>query len=769
MELLHSCRDQALQYYGDLLLAAEKTLGDKLYQQSDASTNNDDQRRYYDAMQQLQRQSSVMHRVFHRELVNHYQHFIDGTDIEHGPEERFDADNLSLVKRDVLEDELAISVIVSRSNSRNSEPLWKLNRRLAALRGGQKVSDETNPFGPARICNAMQIAVAELSLDNRTRIFIYKHLGKIFVLSFSKILAVLNGSLSEHGILPNLRFTAAKPVPQATPQAGGTVDSVDSGASITQQRTLFNAILNLQAQQGANRSETATGVNYSGVAIDGQGQESFSPIDYALALSAMQQSKVFLAAAKLNKTLQIGTVESKLFAQLAHQGNPNSRHKMTTSDANTIDLVGMIFRYMLDEPKLNNSVKSILSHLHTPFLKLALMDPLFLENYQHSARRLLNMMADLGGRWVKSDSDRQVLPKIKMTVETILREFIDDDTMFDPLLEEFTTFKESLEKRSKIVERRNSESQQGQERLAVAKLRAATEFSERLNKSAVTSAIAAPLQKTCEDFLSYNLLRHGERAPSWQSALDVVDRIVESVGEKTTISTDRDAQQRQSELENSLSRALSTMGYDNQAAEDLLRSLRAARDLSHALTQKQSPEQRTPATDYAKPATAATEPASETEIANRATATTAPEPSTAPAQTEPLDPVASAASTAPSKLAISSAATTNSATVVIDHSNTELANPELTKMMQRLTEIAFGTWFEFSEDGIVYPLKLAWYSGVTSRYMFVDAGGVQQRIKTQLEVAKGLTAGHIVIAEPNKKPFMERALATILKSMRRQP
>ena len=85
--------------------------------------------------------------------------------------------------------------------------------------------------------------------------------------------------------------------------------------------------------------------------------------------------------------------------------------RKTTLD--TVDLVGLIFRYMLDDVNLHDAVKSLLSHLHTPYLKLALMDQSFLNNYEHSARILLNQLAEVGSRWVKEENDRSVLPTIK--------------------------------------------------------------------------------------------------------------------------------------------------------------------------------------------------------------------------------------------------------------------------------------------------------------------------------------------------------------------
>ena len=68
MELLSNCRDQAHKFYGDLLLAAEKTINDVLFEQAERCTNNKEQQRYFEAMQQLKERSGAMHTAFRHEL-----------------------------------------------------------------------------------------------------------------------------------------------------------------------------------------------------------------------------------------------------------------------------------------------------------------------------------------------------------------------------------------------------------------------------------------------------------------------------------------------------------------------------------------------------------------------------------------------------------------------------------------------------------------------------------------------------------------------------
>jgi hypothetical protein len=734
MELLDSCRGYAHKFYRDLMVATEKTLDDALFELAKNSKSNEEQQRFYEAIQVLKNRGGAMQATFQQAMVDGFQDFVSGKDDEHSVDEQIDITTLSLVQRDELEDELAISVIVSKSNSRNSESLWKLNKRLAVLRGGKNVSDENNPFGPAKVCEALQKAIHQLEMDGKTRITLYKHFGKMYVVSFNKVLQGLNDLMTDKGILPNLRFSAANSDGAALP-GGAAAPIEDDGidrerlaqeqqTSIAHQQHLYDSIRDMQSTQGP-RSHTIGGVSFGDIATDSTGgADAFSAVDYALVLSAIQQSKDLLSSVAVGQPLRTEVVEEQLFGQLSQVADKNSHHKMTRDDANTVDLVGMIFRYMLDDENLHDVVKSLLSNLHTPYLKLALTDNTFLDNYQHSARILINSMAEVGGRWIRDKEDRTVLPKIKTIVETVLKGFVDDASIFDRLLEDFTRFKDNLEKRSRMVEQRNTESQQGMERLEVSKHQAADELEQRMEKRGVSDKVREILRKPWSDFLAFNLLRHGVDSLTWQSALKVVDGVIWSM--KAPESEDKDKLRRhQEDIEKSVRGGLETIGYDGEATQSLLNSLKEAHDLVYhrkLLDQVNRLGLKEGATKSKLAAQPKPKPVPESKPSKQAKAVKKRE----------VPPTA-----------------------------------EERKAIVSLESVNFGTWFEFQRpEDTADKLKLAWFSKVSSRYMFVDHAGVKQAVETRIELARGMAAGLIKIIELEKKSFMERALEAVFSSFK---
>ncbi|WP_019529524.1 DUF1631 family protein [Dasania marina] len=751
MELLNNCREYAHGYYSNLLLAAEKKLIDSLFEHSDAAKNNDEQRFYYEAMQACRNNSGGMHAAFQQRLSDCYQRFRDGVVASQTPKEI--VNELSLVNPQKLEDDLAISVIVSKSNSRYSESLWKLNKRLSVLRSGTPVYDEDNPFAPTMVGEALQAAVNALGLESKARLFVYKQLGKLFILGFEKPLKQLNEQLVAQSILPNLKFLAHQqadggaPTPPVLPEPD---HAHESPASIENQRKMLATIQALQTQLGP-RTHTAGGVSLGGIATDGDGSAAaFGQMDYALALSAVQQSTDILQAVSQNRPMPAEQVEKKVVEQLLKQGDDKSRHKMTGADANTVDLVGMIFRYILDDENLSDAVKSLLSHLHTPYLKLALMDKTFIDNYEHSARVLINSLADVGGRWVKDEDDKTVLPKIRLVVETVLKGFIDDYSIFDRLLEDFQRFRESLEKRSKMVEKRNTESQQGMERLELSRHRAEEEVLVRFDNGEIHPQAAAILQKPWTDFLAFNLLRHGDEGSTWQSALKVVDAVVWSIQQKQAVDNKEDFHRRQQEFETSIKEGLLAMGYDPGASKGLLISLREAQELAyHQLVLTDDKSVVSPIVQDHKPTAKA-------------------QPTSPDAKPEPV--VTPAAESVPPQTAIQRQQvqmTHKAKRIPLAEQEKSTLSAAEQRQLDALKDIAFGTWFDFvREDGGRDRMKLAWYSRVTSNYMFVNTAGIKQAVMTCVELVKGMQAGTIELVVLEKRSFMERAFGAVLNKLK---
>jgi len=798
MDLRDNFRKSTLAYFSVFARKLFQSFDQALFEVAEKAKTNAEQSRYYESMREVRAKADV--------LTDRYQQFLEKGIADFlakntATRQAFGEPSLELklVENDALEDELAISVIVNRANTRYAETLWKLNRRLALLRGGRAIEDDDNPCGPAHLTHALRYAGDVLEIDRKSRIIMYKLFDKVVIPRAGEFYEKLNKHFVENNILPNLQFSVVKqndtglPEPKAAasqaapkpaeqtrqpstqaphgspPQiapsqtaqsltadpaaaqqslkefsqsaplplsnaSGAFVPTVDLPIGFVlinpeqekRQQELIVAIKSLQdGRHGlVARKATAGGAMWGDIVTTGKvgSKDTFAHSDFADALNALQ-GQLHFPKEGMKAAKSIEFVESQLLKELGKMKPVRARHSVTEEDADVIDLVGMLFKYILDDAKLPDIVKSLLSHLHTPLLKVALLDKAFFSQSDHPARRLLNLMAEIGGRWVtEEEPDRVVFPRLRNMVARILKDFTDDIGIFVEMLGDLIEFARDLDKRSELAERRNREAEKGLEKLAKAKQRAQREINERTKGKNIPKQARELLEQPWTDFLAFNLLRHGDQGMTWDAALKVVDGVLWSVQPQAALAPDK-TRAMHGRLEESIRQGLATIGYDQQASQALLKDLAAAQAVA------------VDAADQALQAERAGEPV------------------VAEAQAPAFDPVQ-----------LSSAIARQQAKEALTGDEAELA--ELTR---KLKALEFGTLFEFALPGVKRPqvLKLAWFSLVSDHYMFVNQAGVKTAVKSRLELAHGIRDGSVRMVEGRGKSLMERAFETILNRFRR--
>lgn len=399
----------------------------------------------------------------------------------------------------------------------------------------------------------------------------------------------------------------------------------------------------------------------------------------------------------------VAEIGRKMMEQIASE---NENGAVEAGDMQTIDLVGMLFDYMLSDDHLPDSVKALLSYLHTPFLKIAFIDKGFFEQPEHPARVLLNSLAEAGVRWVSNDGSDQydIFSKIKTTVFRLLQEFKNDVRIFAELLIEFNAYTHNVARRQELMERRALEKAQGEEKLREAKIQVNNEVRGRTDNRDMPSAILLLLLQPWSDYLSFVLLRYGDKSESWKRALQVIDDLLWTLEPKTTQPDKVKQMELQDSLLASLERGFETIGYEQGKGRKLLDAVISLQRMA-LLSRKAEPA---PAPMRSKLETLAAEKAGHSVVH--------------------LQPV----------------------------------SPEEAKIVDSLKMVEFGTWFEF--DG-GKRLKVAWYNKKTQHYMLVDQQGRKVSLAAGLQLARDMLAGRARIIAGSTKPFFERALENIYHTL----
>jgi len=684
-------------------------------------------------------------------------------------EERFSGDILSLVEHSDLEETIAITSITHRADNFFAEHLWAVQQRLALLNDGEKIDERANPVSPVQFCESLRKLLSNLDIDVKTKIIGYKLFDQDVIGILDGLYGELNDYLIRQNLLPNLRFVPAnndkakenraeeamQDDPFERNDAPAEVDEQQlaeeehqhqrrasdkllSGAlnpnDIQYQNSLLNAIRLLQthvthqlpvahaagitappvlAAQAATSS-----VIYSGGAVPAvptavhANMQVYTQNQLVGVLERMQTQAYSVTQQALAshdsgpipiQPQTVAEVGRKMMEQIASE---NEDGAVEAGDMQTIDLVGMLFEYMLSDDHLPDSVKALLSYLHTPFLKIAFIDKGFFEQPEHPARVLLNSLAEAGVRWVSNDGSDQydIFTKIKTTVFRLLQEFKNDVRIFAELLIEFNAYTHNVARRQDLMERRALEKAQGEEKLREAKILVNNEVRGRTDNRDMPSAILLLLLQPWSDYLSFVLLRYGDKSDSWKRALQVVDDLLWTLEPKTKQSDKNKQLELQDTLLAALERGFETIGYEQGKGRKLLDAVISLQRM--ALLSRKA------------------------------------EPAPAPMRTKLESLAAEKAGHAVAQL--------------------QPVLPEEARIVDSLKMVEFGTWFEF--DG-GKRLKVAWYNKKTQHYMLVDQQGRKVSLAAGLQLARDMLAGRARIIAGSTKPFFERALENIYHTL----
>jgi hypothetical protein len=150
------------------------------------------------------------------------------------------------------------------------------------------------------------------------------------------------------------------------------------------------------------------------------------------------------------------------------------RDKLAPMDSDLIDLIGMLFEYMLNDPVLPNVAKALLSHLHTPYLKVALIDRRLLVDSRHPARRAARPDGR-GGQSVGGGGQPgpRHVPRHAADRRPGAPGVHRQRGLFDELVAFFDEKMREQQRRSDTMEQRTQEAARGREKLALAKQKAA--------------------------------------------------------------------------------------------------------------------------------------------------------------------------------------------------------------------------------------------------------------------------------------------------------
>lgn len=706
-------------------------LDDQLFNLSGQTRDSSLESEYFLAMRLIRRESGALRGRYEAAVLQSYDEFWN----RHlrgrfraetaGAAAVSDAEQWSLVADDVLEEDLAIAGMVEKGKTLFQRDLYALDKRFAHLAGQEEIQPEDNPLGPEVLCRAFAGALKYLPLNLSLKLLVYKLYEQVALRAWGGLYGEVDACLIRAGILPGvLGFHRRKPrVPEAPAGTAGEADALassrarrDDGLDENQQAYL-EAFESMQGLLDGWRVRVglpaARRAHFTGPVL--------AMTEVLGVLSRLQQPSVIYMAR--------GAESLKTYVQRQIEGSSAASRQLGNREEDVIDMVSMVFDFILEDPNLPDPVKGLIARLQIPVVKVAIIERSFFGHKNHPARLLLNALAQAGIGLDMEDSgrDNPVFKAIEAIVARILDEFDQDLALFSDLLDEFTAFMEKETQRSRVAEERTLQATHSKERLRLSKRKVAYEIAQRLEGKTVPAPVRSFLFNTWKDVMVLGYLRRDRSPADWEHSLDIMDLLIWSVTAPTDSTTLKKLVETIPTLMSSIRDCLDTLSLEPGSVTETLRELQACHN--------------------ARLSGPVREPEAEPTVSRKVEIR---DPDLARAIVEIRDGLPDVDAFGLADLAEPRAAAA--------------AVPE--EFLAKAHALEPRQWVEFRENGKRIRAKLSWKSQATTTHVFVNRKGAKVLEISLAELAERFAANSVRVIEGSTTPLMDRALQALVNTLR---
>ena len=622
---------------------------------------------------------------------------------------------LRLIEKDEQEETLHLESHTQRLSEQVAPALDALLARLSELDGQPVPADrQSSAISPRGLSRAFRSSMGVVDVGIEIRLIAFGLFGQHVLRALEPLYGNLNAILVEHGLLPDLpeaaawprttlpppirRNTAPRRVPDGTVQPPAPPPIPPPGTQPDGNEPHLEELHRLMhARQQAERAMLA--------------QQSMADPDAPQA-----------------EALPSDTLDAALGRLWTYEGDPMAfKHhllasarelanqvdaRLASEDEDVVDLIGLLFSRIRNDPDLPAPLQAMLARLHIPFLRTALKDTDLLHGASHPARELIDELGELSAGWCRSsDPNDALLKQIALTVEQLASHFQDDHPIaFAQAITDLRQQLEPFRHRADLAEQRTIETTIGRERLTLARNRVASLLQQRLSRHDPMPWVRQLLRGPWSNHLVLMWLRNSESSPAFRQALEFIDELLWADDPHAAGSDpDRLARARQI-LPDMLRRGLAGVTLHDSEIEAL------ALRLDHFL-KAQSEGREAPDFLYENDPTLA-----------QADFATQWKESLAEEQPPPVD-----------------------------------IDPAL---LAKLRSLPPGTWFEFrgSVEEDMERAKLCWISPYTGSNLFVNRNGLKMHALTPEALATEMESGLARLIDGNR--LLERTLRALIDQLR---
>lgn len=781
---MHALRDKARQQLQVMLRELFDRADDALFELADKATNNQEQNLYFDSMREVRIRRRSMETVFFRNIDMSFAKLLDPSAYSETTQKEITVDELSLVKNDELEEQVATDSMINKANDQFAEAVQHLTLRIDHL-VPVKIYQKNNPLGVDVICHAFVDATQLINIDMKAKLVLLKLFDNLVMAKLGGLFQSLNQLLIDSNIMPSLKperarkststppshsFAGDGAVPQGTSQGSDQTSSYGTPGQDTQTNEVLQTLRELLGSRNPSTSPSMSG-------------EEIASQDLINILSQAQQRNMSFNSAATRGDGAVPNLR-ELLGNMLGSGKQKPQ-TINQVDDDVINLVSMMFDFILDDRNLAAPMKALLGRLQIPMVKVAIADKSFFSKGGHPARRLLNEMAMAALGWQESSEENQrkdsLFNKMETMVQTILSEFEADISIFGQLLTDFRAYLDKEKRRAQILEQRTIDAEDGKAKSERARADVDAALASVINDQILPASATKLLREAWANVMFITCLKHGTTSDEWLSTVNTAQLLVWSL----TVPMDKDNRQRLlkvvPELLQKLRGGFESISFNPFDATQLfkqLESLHLARLRGDGAVVDNKPEAASETTNQPvaeQPQIAAAKPVADvTQVEKTAvssaveTALSSPQAAQQPAKSEEVDSD-TAGETSAASVSPSVAEEVNAAQPFVvmspaaEDKETELADDD--QHLSLVANITQGSWFEMVGDGgQKFRCRLAAIIRPTGKYIFVNRSGMKVAEETRRSLALAMKSGRLRVLDDGM--LFDRALEAVIGNLR---
>ncbi len=205
---LRKLLDKSRQGLGGLLQTMFDNADDALFELADRASSNSEQNIFFESMREVRLKRRTIESQFAQLIPAVFEQAYMGEKPADTPArlEQVNATGLSLVQNDDLEVQVAIDSMIAKGLVQNSVQLRQLSQRIDSLMTRQVIDEHSNPLAPRAVCHSFLTACAELDVEIKSKLVVFKLFDKYVVSHLEPIYLACNELLVEEGVLPGLEL-----------------------------------------------------------------------------------------------------------------------------------------------------------------------------------------------------------------------------------------------------------------------------------------------------------------------------------------------------------------------------------------------------------------------------------------------------------------------------------------------------------------------------------------------------------------------------------